>query len=199
MAMQTGLENKPWWYGLIIGAVIGAVVLLLVWWRFVDPLDTQIGEQEAHLEELQKKIIEGRAAKAQLPAFREQVHNLELELDKLLRILPSRRNTPDLLRRVRSLAEQGDFGFRRFTPGAFQEREFFSEWPIRIDLSGGYHNLAMFFDRISRLSRIINIENLSIQAVTRGQDTISATFVAKTFIYKEPESDGATPGAQPDG
>jgi Tfp pilus assembly protein PilO len=120
------------------------------------------------------------------------VRTLELELDKLLRILPARRNTPELLRRVRSLAEQGDFGFRRFTPGGFIERDFYSEWPIKIDLTGDYHNLAMFYDRISRLSRIINIEDLSIQARPRGEETITATFTAKTFVYKETEPDDST-------
>ncbi len=195
MAMQTGLEGKPWYYGLVVGLVLAAVVVGVVWYTLVKPMNEEIARQEVRLEELQKKIIEGRAAKAQLPQFREQVRTLELELDKLLRILPARRNTPDLLRRIRALAEQGDFGFRRFTPGGFVDREFFSEWPISIDLSGGYHNLAMFFDRISRLSRIINIEDLHITAQQRGDQTISAHFIAKTFVYKEPETDAQAPPA----
>lgn len=194
MAMQTGLENKPWWYGLAIGALLAALVLGVVWWRSIDPMVEQIEQQEARIAELEKKIIEGRAAKAQLPRFREQVRAAELELDKLLRILPARRNTPELLRRVRALAEQGDFGFHRFTPGAFVEREFYSEWPIKIDLTGDYHNLAMFYDRVSRLSRIINIEDLVIQARPRGEETITATFTAKTFVYKENEPDETAPG-----
>lgn len=194
MAMQTGLEGKPWWYGLAIGAVLGALVIGVVWWRSIDPMNERLAEQEARLSELQKKIVEGRAAKAQLPRFREQVRTLELELDKLLRILPARRNTPELLRRVRALAEQGDFGFRRFTPGGFVERDFYSEWPIKIDLSGDYHSLAMFYDRISRLSRIINIEDLAIQARASGDDTITASFTAKTFVYKETEPDESIDG-----
>lgn len=192
MAMQTGLEGKPWWYGLAVGAAVGAVILGLVWWQVISPLDDRIAQQETRLDELQKKIAEGRAAKAQLPQFREQVRTLTLELDKLLRILPARRNTQDLLRRIRSLAEQGDFGFQRFTPGQFQDREFFSEWPITVELGGEYHNLAMFFDRVSRLSRIINIENLAIQASRQADETINATFTAKTFVYKESEDDAAT-------
>lgn len=194
--MQTGLEGKPWYTGLAIGAVFGAVILGLAYWQLITPMNEEIASQERRLEQLQKKIVEGRAAKQQLPQFREQVRTLELELDKLLRILPARRNTPDLLRRIRGLAEQGDFGFKRFSPGRFVDREFYSEWPIAIDLAGNYHNLALFFDRISRLSRIINIENLTIQAAKRGDDTITANFTAKTFVYKEPESDedaAATP------
>jgi type IV pilus assembly protein PilO len=190
--MQTGLEGKPWWYGLAVGAVLAALVLGVVWWRLIDPMNERIEQQEAQIAELDRKILEGRAAKLQLPRFREQVRALELELDKLLRILPTRRNTPELLRRVRALLEQGDFGFHRFTPGGTVEREFYSEWPIRIDVSGDYHGLAMFFDRVGRLSRIINIENMVVSARPRGEETITATFTAKTFVYKESEADDST-------
>src|SRR5882757_3161238 len=115
--------------------------------------------------EVQNKIQEGRSAKQELPKFREEVHQLELELDKLLRILPARRNTPDLMRRIRSLAEQGDFSLKKFNPGTLSDKEFFSEWPISVDLEGSYHNLALLYDRISRFSRIINIEDLEIKAL----------------------------------
>jgi type IV pilus assembly protein PilO len=196
MAMQTGLEGKPWWHGVVIGAVISAVLLGIAWWWLLSPMYDRIDQQEARLEELQQRIIEGRAMKQKLPQFREQVRTLELELDKLLRILPARRNTPDLLRRIRALAEQGDFGFKRFTPKGFVEREFYSEWPIDINLTGDYHNLAMFFDRVSRLSRIINVENLRINARNARsgsrEETITASFTAKTFVYKEPEETDAT-------
>ena len=94
---------------------------------------------------------------------------------------------PALLRRIRALTEQGDFNLLRFTPGNFNDRDFYSEWPIGITLQGTYHNLAMFYDRISRFSRIINVENLRISALrsARSTHTITADFIAKTFVYKE--------------
>ncbi len=189
MAIKTGLEGKPWYYGLAAGIAVGALIFFLVNWRLVQPLKDQLAAGEQQLADLQTQIQEGRAAKNQLPKFREEVRQLEMELDKLLRILPARRNTPDLLRRIRSLAEQGDFALKRFTPGQLSDKEFFSEWPIALSVEGGYHNLALFFDRISRFSRIINIEDLSISALpsTRGTHTLSASFNAKTFVYKEPE------------
>lgn len=194
MAFQTGLEGKPWTHGVAIGAALAVVVLGLLWWQVISPMDERIDAQETQLAELQKKIVEGRAMKQQLPQFREQVRTLELELDKLLRILPARLNTGDLLRRIRALANQGNFGFLRFTPSGLQERDFYSEWPIGIQLNGDYHALATFFDRISRLSRIINIEGLNISALgtQSGEKTISATFTAKTFIYKEEPDDSVT-------
>ncbi|HEY7214152.1 MAG TPA: type 4a pilus biogenesis protein PilO [Thermoanaerobaculia bacterium] len=189
MALKTGLEGRPWYFGLAMGLVIGALLFGVGYWRLVNPKSEEYDGLEARLAELQTKIQEGRAARQELQKFREEVRQLELELDKLLRILPARRNTPDLMRRIRSLAEQGDFALKRFNPGTLTDKEFFSEWPISVNVEAGYHNLALFFDRISRFSRIINIEDLEINALgqSTGTHTISSTFTAKTFVYKEPE------------
>ena len=201
MAIKTGLEGKPWYYGLAAGIGVSALLFGLGYWRLLGPKKDEIVAAEATLEGLQQKIQEGRAAKQQLPKFREEVRQLELELDKLLRILPARRNTPDLLRRIRTLAEQGDFALKRFTPGQLTDQEFYSQWPIAVSIEGTYHNLALFFDKISRFSRIINVEDLEVQAITREESphTITASFTAKTFVYKEPdpvtESTAAAPGA----
>jgi type IV pilus assembly protein PilO len=198
--VQTGLEGKPWYIGAVVGVVVAVGFYLLGNSMLLKPREQQISRLEDQRARLQAKIQEGRAAKQQLPRFREEVRKLELRLDRLLRILPARRNTPELLRRVRSLAEQGDFSLLRFTPGRFNDKDFYSEWPISINLQGNYHNLALFFDEIGRFSRIINIEGLRIDARRRGSSrhTIAATFRAKTFIYKEPppedEADAAAGG-----
>ena len=95
-----------------------------------------IASLQSRLDDLQTKIQEGRSAQARLPQFREQVRRLELELDKLLRILPARLNTQEILRNVRTLAEQGDFDLKEFQPGNLTDKEFYKEWPIRIRLDG---------------------------------------------------------------
>jgi type IV pilus assembly protein PilO len=202
VALKTGLEGKPWYVGLGAGLGVGAVLFAVGYWRVLEPMREDYDRAVAQLAGLQSKIQEGRAAKQELPKFREEVRQLELELDKLLRILPARRNTPDLMRRIRSLAEQGDFTLRGFTPKVLTTKEFYSEWPIDVNLDGSYHNLALFFDRISRFSRIINVENLEIKALPAAKNpkapdaanphTISAKFTAKTFVYKEPDPEETT-------
>ncbi len=205
MALKTGLEGKPWYIGLAVGLVVGTLLFVAGYWRVLDPMRDDYEREQRKLSDLQNKLQEGRAAKQELPKFREEVRQLELELDKLLRILPARRNTPDLMRRIRSLAEQGDFSLKKFNPGTLSDKEFFSEWPIEVDLDGSYHNLALFFDRISRFSRIINVENLTVSGLTptakNAKDakdasgathTITAMFTAKTFVYKEPAPEDTT-------
>ncbi len=200
MAFQTGLEGKPAWQGGLVGLLVAALLVGGTYWLKFKGQYEQLERMETEYQGLQQTIAEGRAAKAKLPQFREEVRRLELELEKLLRILPARRNTPELLRRIRQLTEQGNFDLLKFTPGNFIDREFYSEWPITVRLNGTYHNLALFFDRIGRFSRIINIENLKVstQAKSAKGHSITASFIAKTFVYKEPAPD-AEPQTAPAG
>ena len=197
--MQTGLEGKPFYWGILVAVGVSGILFWLAHTAKFSDMQAQIRRQETRLTDLQVQVTKGRIAKQQLPQFREEVRRLEGELDKLLRILPARRNTPELLRRIRALTEQGNFNIVRIQPGKFIERDFYSEWSITLNLEGTYHNLALFFDRISRFSRIINIDNLQVGSLRRpgSTHTINARFQAKTFIYKEsPEEEESDPGGR---
>lgn len=196
MAAISALEGKPWYFGLVGGVVLGGLIVFGLHEFKLKPMKQQISTKRGELAQLEQQIQEGRAAKQRLPQFREEVRRLELELDKLLRILPSRRNTEDLLRRIRSLVEQGDHRLESFVPETLREAEFYSEWPIKIGLKGTYHNLAMFFDRVSRFPRIINIDNLTVTAISDGRFTINSGFTATTFVYRETEEEVAAGGAK---
>ncbi len=185
MAIETGLEGKPWYVSAAVGLALAVAVVVTFKYVKFNGMNRDIVAKERRLQTLEREINEGRSAMKSLPQFREEVDRLQLELDKLLRILPSRRNTEDLLRRIRRLTEQGDFDLMRFTPKGLSRRDFYSEWPIAIHLNGKYHNLALFFDRIRRFSRIINVEDLRISAIG-GRHSLTANFTIKTFIYNPP-------------
>ena len=195
MAIDLKLEDKKWYYALAYGLIIGAVVAGAVHYAWFRPLNAEIKGKRAQLEGLQQEIQKGRAAERKLAQFREEVRRLEVELSKLLQVLPSKRNTEELIKRIETLTRQGDFTLKKFTPQDFIPKEFYAEWPIDIALDGTYHNLALFFDRMSRFSRIINVEALKISELRDvPQKSISATFVAKTFIYTGDESATIAPG-----
>jgi len=185
MAIETGLEGKPWYVSAGVAVVLCATLIYALQYLKFKEMKNTVERNKRQLQTLEREINEGRSAMKSLPQFREEVGRLQLELDKLLRILPSRRNTEDLLRRIRRLTEQGDFDLLRFTPRGLAARDFYSEWPISISLNGQYHNLALFFDRIRRFSRIINVEDLRLRAIG-GRHSVSATFIIKTFIYNPP-------------
>ena len=109
--------------------------------------------------------------------------------------LPSRKEVDDLLRKVQQLAAESSLDVLRFRPEATRPQDFYAEWPITLDLDGSYHNLAYFFDRLSRLSRIVNVSNLTIEAKQDPtiSSTISASCTATTFVFIEQLGEGTSP------
>lgn len=197
------LDDKPWWVGLIVGVLLVGAILYVVQSYAIKPLEEKIAADESKIAELDKKIEQGRAAERKLPQFREEVKRLELELEKLRRILPSTRNTEEIIKKIKSLVDQGDFDLRRLAfpkLGGAAQGEPYAEWPISVSVDGGYHALAQLFNRLSNFSRIVNVEQVSITALpSQIEKTISVDFVAKTFVYvEEADKPAAAPG-QPGG
>ena len=188
------LDGRPWYVAAAIGFVLAIVILWAVHAYVVAPIKQEISAAEAEIAELDKKIEQGRAAERKLPQFREEVRRLELELEKLRRILPSARNTEEIIKKIKSLVDQGDFALRRLTfpkLGTPKEGDPYAEWPISVSVDGRYHDLAILFNRLSNFSRIMNVEQINISALSDQQArTISSDFVAKTFVYIE-EADTA--------
>ena len=185
--MAIDLNSKPWYVAAIVGVVLGIAMFVVMNIYIFKDIRTQIERLETSIDELEREIEKGRAAKADLPRLEEDIRNYEIELERLRKILPTKRETDNLIKRAKQLTERGRFRLTRFTPGAFEDRDFFIEWPIRVGLDGTYHELGLFFDRLSRFSRIINVTELTINP-TRDSDagfTIHAEFVQRTYIFKE--------------
>jgi type IV pilus assembly protein PilO len=178
---------------VIMGVVIaGALIWAFENYLFSD-IQKDIKARTNDLQVLQGKVREGKAAEARLPQFREEAERLETELNRLLRILPTAKQTDELIKKLKSLAERGNFRILSFQPGAFVKKDFYSEWPLAVQLQADYHELAMFFDRLSRFSRIINVESLSATALNKKGSpyTITVGFMMKTFIYGDVQPEGA--------
>ncbi len=169
---------------------------------YSDKLDEE-KTKRARLEDLEKQIRALEVTANKLQEFQREVQLLEAKLETLKRILPPERETPDLMRRVQYLASQSNLVIRRFTPAPPVNRDFYQEVPINVDVEGTYHMLGQFFDRVSRLSRLVNMGGIKIrsQATQTASNTIAASAVATTFVYIEtpPSPPPGAPGARPAG
>jgi len=194
------LDDKPWWVGALVGLVLFAGIIWAVKSYVVEPIEGEIRDAEGRIAELDKKIEQGRAAERKLPQFREEVKRLELELEKLRRILPSTRNTEEIIKKIKSLVDQGDFDLKRLTFPRLSDAKGddpYVEWPISVAVEGRYHNLAILFNRLGNFSRIVNVEQINIQALqNQAEKTIMTDFVAKTFVYVEQKEAAAAQDAK---
>ena len=153
--------------------------------------------RQQKLDALRVTIAKGSATANQLNQFRQQVAELEARLESLKAVLPEQKDVADLLRRIETLARQSNLAIQGFKPAPSVTKQLHAEWPIALQLDGTYHNLAMFFDRVSKFSRIINVSNITIRAKEKPQpnSTISVVCVATTFVLLD-TAKPAAPGAK---
>ena len=188
--MAFSLNDKPLYVGVGVGLLLAIAFVGAMHYFVVTKIVDEMHSDEAQITELDKKIDAGRAAERKLPQFRAEVARLEQELEKLRRILPSTRNTEEIIQKIKALVDQGDFSLKKLTfpkLGPAKAGDPYSEWPISVSVDGRYHNLAILFNRLGNFSRIMNVENITIKALQfQVEKTISADFIAKTFVYVEP-------------
>ncbi len=181
---------------LALFIVLGALSYGAFHWLIYGGMQEEIAEKDQQRQELSDEVEAGKLTAAKLPEFKREVERREAQLQTLSRILPSTKEVDDLLRKVQALAAQSNLDVLRFKPEAMQPVDFYARWPISLELDGTYHNLAYFFDRLSKLSRIVNVSGLRISANTNptAASTIRANCTATTFVFieqsAEPEPQG---------
>ena len=172
---------------LLVSVVLGAVIFGGFYFFWLSDAWKEEATKKAKREALQKEIRALEVTANKLQEFQREVQLLEAKLDTLKRILPPEKETPDLMRRVQALAAQSFLNVKTFTPTAVVQKEFYQEVPIKMELTGNYHNLGLFFDRVSRLSRLVNVKNLKVKNSQKQtqNNTIDAGCVATTYVYQD--------------
>ncbi len=185
--------RKMPFYAQVVLMVVLAAGLVGVAYEFVPNLK-EMGEQiqkiRAEYTESERKIREGQAIEQKLPEFEREINNLQRKLGDIQQILPTGPETGDLLRWIKNMTDQSNLGLKSFAPGDLKPVDFYKVFPIEMDVVGRYHDLGIFLDRVSKYSRIINVDNLRLSALkSGGEKTISASFTATTFVYEEPPTE----------
>ena len=182
--MGLSLTKLPWYgqvgaFVLIAGAGVGAFIYL-----YELPQRGEFTSRQRQLAGLQKDIAMGAETAKKLPEFRSQVGELEARLDNLKAVLPDEKDAADLLRRMQTVASQSSLTIKTFKPAPTVTKQLHAEWPINLELDGTYHNLAIFFDRVGKFTRIVNISQVEIKGKDKAtpNSTISAACVATTFV-----------------
>jgi type IV pilus assembly protein PilO len=194
---DNALTKLPLAGQLGVAVVVAALICgAFYWFSYAEALE-QEKKKEAQLAVLQKEIRALEATANRLPEFQREVQALEARLETLKRILPPEKEMPDLMRRVQYLAAQSSLAIRGFNPAPTAQRDFYVEVPVNLEVEGTFHNLGAFFDRISRMSRLVNIGEVKIKAQSQQviNNTIAVTAVATTYVYQEPPPVAAQPGA----
>lgn len=182
------LNTLPWFSQLGIFVVFGLILIAGGWFFFVKGWNEQIAIKQKQLDSLKTEIQRGQAVEQKHQEFQTQNTQLLNKLATLKIILPEAKQTDQLLRQVQESALNSGLVIRRFQPLPVVQRDFFSEWPINLEVDGSYHSLGIFFDKLSKFPRIVNVSDVKItESKAKGDPrfTISASCTATTFVYGE--------------
>lgn len=152
---------------------------------FYKPKSEELNKLRDEHEVLQTKLFTARAVAKDLEEFERKYEEAQMKFKLALRLLPEKQEIPSLLEGVSKSGKDSGLEFQFFQPSPEVNRGFYAEIPVNLRISGGYHNIALFFDRIAKLPRIVNILNIAIQAPAATPGILNASCTAVTYRFLE--------------
>jgi type IV pilus assembly protein PilO len=172
---------------LIFSGVFIAITAIFVFLLYKPKL-AQISILDKQLDELEQKLMVAKKNSADLKKFQQQMKEAEVQFKTAMRQLPEKEEIPSLLTSISRSGQDVGLEFLLFEPKSEVRKEFYAEIPVAMQVKGGYHDLAVFFDKVARLSRIVNIKNIKMGRAKDSTDlNTSCTAVTYKFVEPAPE------------
>lgn len=188
--------------GVTAGAI--AMIVLCIYQFSYSETATRIDSARAHAAELEDERVSYRKRRGEYLGFTTELKQLEAEQRELLRALPKRAEIPTFLANIQEQAELAGLEVLSVEIGQEAPQDQYLKIPVKMEVRGGYHQIARFFRNVGELPRIVNIENLSMgpdrdnkvgvedPQVAAMAPKLRAKFVAATFRFNDKSGGGGT-------
>lgn len=164
-----------------LAVIIVAAGYWFMWSPAIDELDQSVAKEK----ELRDVFVLKKSQAVKIEAYRQQMVEIEKTFGALLKQLPDKSEMDGLLTDINQAGLGRGLEFELFKPGQETVADFYAEMPIQIKVLGSYHDLGAFATDVSKLPRIVTLNNIYIQPITRdakdGRLVLEAT--AKTYRY----------------
>ena len=155
---------------------------------YIQPLKKEVDALAARIHPLTAEVQRAESLQDRLSDLKEQVRRQEEIFGTLRQFLPEEKGIAEIARNLQELAVQSNLKIKSLIPQKTIRRDFCEDWPILVSVEGNYHNLGLFFERLSQFARIINVDNIHIKRIegepSRSR-TITATWTAITSVFRE--------------
>jgi type IV pilus assembly protein PilO len=170
---------------------LGTIVLIIgafVYFSFL-PKYEEINKLDKELKELSAKLADMKKEAAQLSTYRKMMKEAEEDFKIVRKALPEKKEIPGLLTSISQSGHDAGLDFLLFEPKKENMKDFYTEIPVSIIVSGDYHNLGLFLSKVAGLPRVVNVRDLSLKPQKAGTVlSTSCTAVTYRFVEKKPET-----------
>ena len=169
-----------------IAIFLGTLVLMagLFVYFFYLPKSEEIAKTREEIARLQVKIDQASAKAKNLKRFEGEYAEVDVQFQEALKLLPNTKEIPSLLKSITQLGTDSQLEFLLFSPQRERPQDFFMEIPVSIEVKGSYHNVAVFFDKVGQMERIVNILNVSMTPQKERSTTLTTRCDAVTYRFK---------------
>ncbi|UCD83266.1 MAG: type 4a pilus biogenesis protein PilO [Deltaproteobacteria bacterium] len=174
-----------------LGGILVVILLIYIYMGYL-PQGRELSRKRTQCDQLEAKLAEYRVIADKLAIFEKELEKLNQKLVEALTKLPNKQEIPQLLVNISNRGRETGLDFELFQPKGEVPKGFYADVPVDVKVVGGYHDVATFFDKLSRMDRIVNVTNLSIDAgkVVAGKLPLKISFLLTTFRFIE-EATGA--------
>jgi type IV pilus assembly protein PilO len=169
---------------------LGLFLLLVgpfVYFSFL-PKITKINALKKEHTTLETRLVTATAKANRLKYYQAKLKDAEMEFKIVTKKLPEKKEIPTLLSSVSQSGRDAGLEFLLFQPESEKNQDFYAEIPVSMKVTGNYHNVALFFDKVARLSRIVNIDDIKMDSTKGNMDLItSCKAVTYRFVETKPE------------
>jgi len=152
------------------------------------PKVKKIDELKKKQKTLETRLVRAKAKAKQLKHFRDKLKKAQTEFTIAVKKLPEKKEIPSLLSGVSRSGHDAGLEFLLFEPKAELTKDFYAEIPVSIIVTGNYHKTALFFDKVARLHRIVNIDDIKMTVTKEsGELKTLCTAVTYRFVETKPE------------
>ena len=174
----------------VIALVFVMVTGLGIYWTIIEDRAPQLNRAQEDEQTLRVTFENKQRKAANYDAYKAQLEQIEQSFGTMLRQLPGETEIPSLIVDISQTGLAAGLQEKLFQPQPEIPKDFYAEKPIKIRLSGGYHEIANFVSGIAALPRIVTLHNINISREDAGSyDALSLEVTAKTYRYIEEEAE----------
>ncbi|HXG04529.1 MAG TPA: type 4a pilus biogenesis protein PilO [Candidatus Binatia bacterium] len=192
------LISAPRWQKVVLGVLGLAILGAGTYFLLLSPLEIRVGGLRSQQASLQREVIAARAAANEVNRTRREIAELTAKLDVLKDRLPTEKEMPALFRSVTDAAYQAGLQVALFQPREGRIRDYYVEIPIGLTAESGYHQLGEFFEKVSRLPRLVNVAEIKVSGLSKGPAPLRAELTLATYQYRPVGSPPAPKTGQPE-
>ncbi len=175
----------PRWAQFVTTLVFGAILVAAAWWGVISNQRQRNAAMIKTSLDLESQIRQGKEAQRRADELQRQIDLILRELEVVKSIIPVEPETGKLLRVFQGFARDQNLAIKSISPAAVAKGELYSQQPYEVEVAGGYHDLALFFDKLAHMRRIVNVSRLSISAVAAGKGSATITSRFQSIVYMQ--------------